>query len=228
MVNPVDPNITNLVLQQSIELAKDFVLQIVGPPARELGELLADQVRSFRFRNKIKILNKAREQLRESGIPPGKVPLKLLLPLLESGSLEEEESMVERWANLLANAANPSFVGDVKMGYIEVLKELSPTDALVLDRLYDYYHDQMHVRGEPTVVFPIEMDGAQLQTIAGVGKDDFERAMDNLFRLNLLTTGGALLVNPQPGEDFYSVTNNISIQFARFGYGFVSACRPGK
>jgi len=71
--------------------------------------MLADQVRSFPFKNQIKILNKARDNLEESGISPGKVPVKILVPLLDSGSSEEEESKIKRRANLLANAANPKY-----------------------------------------------------------------------------------------------------------------------
>lgn len=64
-----------------------------------------------------------------------------------------------------------------------------------------------------------------MREIASVEENNFEKAMDNLFRLNVLTTSGALLLNPQLGEKFYSEAGNITIQFTRFGYGFVAACR---
>lgn len=226
MANPADPDITKLVLQPSIELAIEFLLEIVSPPAQELGELLADQVRSWRFKNQIKILNKAKDKLKESGISPGKVPLKILVPLLDSGSLEEEESMTDRWANLLANAANPNLANDVKAAYIEVLKQLTPRDTLVLDRLYDYYNEQLtegkRRRAKPS---PIELDAAKLKEICGIEQEAFERAMDNLMRLNLITTPGALLVNAQLEEQFFSEPGAVQLQFARFGYDFVKVCR---
>ena len=71
---------------------------------------------------------------------------------------------------------------------------------------------------------PIELDGAELQAITHIEEPDFEKAMDNLFRLNLLTTSGALLMNPQIGKKFYSEPGQISIQFTRSGHGFVAAC----
>lgn len=226
MLMPIDKDPRELV-----ELAKEF-LQVISAPAKEIGELLADEVRSFRFSNQIRILNKARTKLRESGISAGKVPFRLLVPLLDSGSLEEEEAMLDRWANLLANAANPNRSGDIKLAYVEVLKQLSPIDAVVLDKLYDYYRNELSGRQQDILrqsytiqTLPIEIDGAHLRGMVGITREEFERAMDNLWRLNLVTTSGALLVNPQLHEEFYSQPANVSLQFTRFGYGFVSACK---
>jgi len=228
VTNQIDPDVTNLVLGASIKLAKEFLSKIVTPPAEELGELLADQVRWFRFSNQIRILNKARDKLSKSGISPHKVPLRILLPLLDNGSWEEEEDMIDRWANLLANAANPNYSSNVEIGYIETLKQLSPKEALIMDRLYAYYNERLaegKARGaEPSAV---EVPGAELQVMTGVEKRDFEIAMDNLYRLNLLSSPGVLWRAAQPEEDFYSGNKEIKIQFTRFGYSFVSACRAG-
>ena len=56
-----------------------------------------------------------------------------------------------------------------------------------------------------------------MREIASVEENNFEKAMDNLFRLNLLSTSGALLLNPQLSEKFYSEAGNITVQFTRFG-----------
>jgi hypothetical protein len=54
----------------------------------------------------------------------------------------------------------------------------------------------------------------------------FEKSIDNLLRLNLLGLGG-LLFGPAQGEPFYSTSKDIKVQLTRFGYRFVTACRPG-
>jgi len=220
MMNHIDPALSSKALTSAIELAKEFLLAMIKPAAQEVGELLADEVRSFRFNNQIKLLNKAKARLDNCGISPATVPLRILVPLLDTASWEEDDGMIDRWANLLANAANPNSRSNVQIGYVEVLNQLSPREALIMDTLYDYYSETVSKGQAPAI------EGAQLQTTAGIEQREFETAMDNLFRLNLLTTGGALLVNPQLGEDFYSKRSNTSIQFTRFGHSFVSACRP--
>ena len=44
----------------------------------------------------------------ELGVPPRAVPLKIIHPLLEACSLEEDEDLQSILANLLAGAANPN------------------------------------------------------------------------------------------------------------------------
>jgi len=217
MLNHIDPTVTDKAL---IEVATQFALAICKPVADEIGELLADPIRSFRLKNQVKLLNKVKAQLDNCGISPAHVAPRILMPLLDTASWEEDESMIDRWANLLANAANPNSRSNVQIGYVDALKQLSPREALVMDTLYDYYNETVSKGQAP------DIEGAQLQTTAGIEEREFETAMDNLFRLNLLTTSGALLANPQLGEKFYSKRSNTSIQFTRFGHSFVSACRP--
>ena len=178
--------------------------------------------------------SKAKKKFDEAGISPEKVPVKTLLPLLDAGSLEEDDQMLDRWANLLAAAANPEANGAFDVGYIEVLRQLSPTQALVLDRLHDYYNEMMarrepSDRSEPLYVVDtaqIEMSAIELMGISGVGTAEFENSMDNLVRLNLVTSSSAVLPNPEIREPYYSDPSTYyQAQFTRFGHAFVSACK---
>jgi len=134
--------------------------------------------------------------------------------------------MIERWANLLANAANPSRANDIKIAYIEVLNQLTPIDSLILDKFYDYHQEifiEDKTRGTKSLQ---ETDAGKLKEISGIEQEAFERSMDNLMRLNLLTTPGALLIKPQLDEQFYA-EGSVQIRFTRFGYDFISSCRVG-
>jgi hypothetical protein len=56
---------------------------------------------------------------------------------LIAGAQEEgREELMELWARLLASAMNPATRNDVRHSFIEVLKVMDPTDALVLAELY--------------------------------------------------------------------------------------------
>ena len=115
---------------------KGFLSKILGPASDELGMLLADRVRLWRFKQSFRIVGKAQALLSQRGIEPAKVSLKTLVPILEFGSLEEDESMQDRWAALLANAADPTPETSVPPAFPDILRQLSPEDAMVLDRIY--------------------------------------------------------------------------------------------
>jgi hypothetical protein len=61
--------------------------------------------------------------------------LKTLLPILESASLEDDEDLHDRWANLLANAA--AFDGRVHPSFTQILQGLTGSEAKFLDAIYE-------------------------------------------------------------------------------------------
>lgn len=136
-VDRIRRELTKQGIKAAAETAKNFLEKLLGPSIAELGELLADEVKFYRFKNQVRILLKAQESLRKAVVNPKKVPLKIVVPILEEGSLEEDESMSDRWASLLATAANPNSKISVQPSFPELLKELSPKEALILDKIYD-------------------------------------------------------------------------------------------
>lgn len=89
-------------LSKPIEEVTEFISLIIKPSAKEIGELFAGEFRYWRIRRGVSILQKTKKLLEDNGINPKKTSLKFFIPLLESGSLEEEEFMQNRWAMLLA------------------------------------------------------------------------------------------------------------------------------
>jgi len=96
-------DITSTVLEKGIDLVKDFLDKLIGPTIDETGLLIKDQISLWRFGNQIKILNKAKKYCEKHNIEPKIISLKLLCPLLENASLEEEEYLQDKWAILLSN-----------------------------------------------------------------------------------------------------------------------------
>jgi hypothetical protein len=62
---------------------------------------------------------------------------KILFPLLEGASFEEDENLHDMWAALLANAAWSENREVVRPGFIATLKQLSVDDAKLISRIYD-------------------------------------------------------------------------------------------
>ena len=96
-------DITSSVVEKGIDLAKDFLGKLISPAVEETGLLIKDQISSWRFKNQIKVLNKAKDYCEKHNIAPKQVSFKLICPLLEYASLEEEEILQDKWSILISN-----------------------------------------------------------------------------------------------------------------------------
>jgi hypothetical protein len=110
--------------------------RMLGPAADELAEMWRDQVRLYRYERQLKCVQKAERMAQEAGFTPQAVPPKILFPLLEGASFEENEDLHTMWAALLANAASPKDAGKVRPGFIALLTQMSPDEAAILNWIF--------------------------------------------------------------------------------------------
>jgi hypothetical protein len=103
-------------------------------PVRELAMWAADLIRSRRLPHQARLMMRAAEKIRQSGMPTHAVSDKMLRAILENGPLEDDESMQERWANLLANAVT-AVEGTIPPSFSTILSELEPIEAVAVDHL---------------------------------------------------------------------------------------------
>lgn len=96
-------NLKSSTIEKGLESAKNFLDKLIGPALEEVGLLLKDKIAFWRFRTQIKILNKAKDFCEKHNIQPKEISLKLLCPLLEYASLEDDELLQDKWAILLSN-----------------------------------------------------------------------------------------------------------------------------
>ena len=96
-------DITSSVAEKGLDLAKDFLGKLISPAIEETGLLIKDQISSWRFKNQIKVLNKGKDYCEKHNISPKQVSFKLICPLLEYASLEEEEKLQDKWSILISN-----------------------------------------------------------------------------------------------------------------------------
>lgn len=130
--HPLSDLVTSTGVPAILNTVRDFFEKLAGPAAEEMGLLVSDHVRAYRVQNQVTILNRAREFLTEAGLEPSSVPLRTLAPLLEGASLEEEETLRDMWAGLVANAATEDGVRRVPPAFPEIMRQLSPLDGLIL------------------------------------------------------------------------------------------------
>ena len=129
-------DITSTIAEKGIESVQNFLGKLLGPAATEVGFLLADKVRFYRFNNQIKIFSKVKERVEKNNLTLKQVSLKTIIPLLDFSSLEDNETLQEKWINLTVNFidANQKY-GSTIFPYL--LNQLTSEEVQILDNMYN-------------------------------------------------------------------------------------------
>jgi len=130
---------TNIDLRSStidkgIDLIKDFVEKLFGSSLEETGLIFSDRIRLLRLKNQIKILSRTEEICKKNNISINQINLKTLVPLLEYSSLEEDETLQEKWSNLLVNIIDSEKKYESSI-FPYILNQLTSNEVKVLETL---------------------------------------------------------------------------------------------
>ena len=162
------------------------------------------------------------EQLMSSigqSVPTKPIPLKLAIPLFQAASLEDDDYIQDMWAKLLVNASISERKIELRRAHIDILERLSPFEALILNKIYDFPVGSSGkveiVTGDLPHSVSFERDSQQE---AVQPNDDVMMALANLARLGCIilpTTWGG-------GVTFTIVYPTI------IGQSLISACKLGE
>jgi hypothetical protein len=175
---------------------------------QEIGQWLADVVRYRRASHQARLLMRAAEKIRASGLPASAVEDRLLRAVLEEGAFEDDERMQERWARLLASAATGV---TVPPAFPEILRQLEPIEARLLDELVRVRRPLLH--GQLTYIGHLS------------GVDGLEwRHLDNLERLQVANWQWHGPVNVPLPDDPAECGLDVEIYETQLGRALVDAC----
>jgi hypothetical protein len=208
----------------------DLLRKLAGPVAEELGLTLQDEVRVFRLKRRIRLLERVQQMLNEKGVEPQRVPLKILVPVIEGASLEEDDELQDRWAALLVNTAT---TGGAMPAAPEILRQLTSMDVFLLQVCFDHVVDAYRAPNkhryftastknvDPAIEKWKELTGEKY----GTRLPDFPRegppwvwgvTVDNVIRLGLL----------RPNVEYNDATGtHLMTVMTDLGYRFVELCQ---
>jgi hypothetical protein len=198
--------------------AGHFLAQLSGGALQEIRASWGDRVRARRMRTQIKLLEDAQDHLRRVGRDPREVKWNLLFPLLEAASLEDDPDMAARWAALLANAADPE-ASDVPPSFPDILGHLSPTNARVLDGVFDA------VVGTPRAREEVRIPGAGVRAVLGIDGATYALSVENLYKERLLKPTATKLSFTDNADTRYATDTVEQVMLTALGDAFVRACR---
>lgn len=119
-----------------VEKACTFLGAICMPAAEELGLWFQDKVRLWRLKNAISVIDKAKGRL-EFGAEGFRLEAhpKVVLGILDSCSLEEDDLLQEMWAGLIVSNCKDKDgkKEDSDILYVEMLKKLTSKQARILN-----------------------------------------------------------------------------------------------
>jgi len=118
-----------------------FIGRVFGGVFEDSLGMIGDAIKFKRIEFYERHVQKTKDNLKERGIDwqnsnLNPVPPKIAIPVFERASLEDNDELHTLWSNLLANAMDPNFRGDIKSRHVAILKEMEPLDLKILDACY--------------------------------------------------------------------------------------------
>ena len=183
--------------------------------------LLADQVKSWRFRNQVRILQKAEKIIDKKNIPIKEVPLKILVPLLEKSSLEENEDLQNKWVGLLVNYVDSRKKYRSTI-FPSLLSELSTNEIKCLD----YFNLRTRKESNTIIRFEdipnnLEIYGVELSNLIRLGLIGKMPPNINILPVELPLDGWDPDITPN--ATYHG--NDLRYQMTELGVEFLKACR---
>lgn len=133
--NRLKIDISSTAIEKGIDLAKEFLEKLILPPIEETGLLMKEKVTYWRFQNQVKMINKAREYCLKNNIQTKSISLKLLCPLIENASLEDDEFLQDKWAILLSNLVD-SEQNIENHVFPFLLGQISKSEFIILEKCF--------------------------------------------------------------------------------------------
>jgi len=202
----------------ALEKADKLCSAVFGEPVSELSGMVADRVKCWRLLQAIDLFEKAKKKCEERGIAMQPVAPKLAFPLLEYASLEDDATLKETWANLLANAMDPEFNGEIRYAFIEMIRNITGTDALILNE-----HYQTLLSPRPNDDVPVWKTACnvilrhnKIMKALEIDEDSYFVCIHNLLRLQCLSANHYAMAGSAP---------EVSLVYLNpLGIKFIEAC----
>jgi Abortive infection alpha len=169
--------------------AGGFLAKYIGRPLDVAMEIVTDRLRYIRLEQQVRLLVKANTilEIKGSTLQRRPVPLNLAIPILEDGSLQEDESLQDIWAQLLANAVDATSGVEIRRAFLTILNDLSPLDAKNLKKIYEVSDPIPHHGGIATFGLPHKAFARTFKDCHELALEtEIELSMRNLVRLGLV------------------------------------------
>ena len=172
-----------------------------------------DNMKLKRWKNAHKIIESAYDFMKKNGIKENHIPLKLGSQMLDKMSLEDNETIQEKWKNMLINASSGN--KKVSDNYPLILNQLSEKEVKILDFEYDI------------LLMTGGKNNASLWIIIkekfSITDNELKVYIDNLYRLVLIERIG--MSGIKSDGSYPLVEDKMKFRISDLGKSFIESCR---
>lgn len=216
---------TNNAIDKTAELSC-FIGKIFGAAIEDIGAITAQYTTYWRIRNALRLRDKLNNVINERGYTAlRELPLRIGLPLLDAALNEDNDTLQNLWANLLASAMAEKNSTSITKSYVETLKQLDIIDAELLNMVFMLQPDAIINKKVDYAYMGGDRNGVEMSV-----------AVHNLERLGLIDVHQS---NTEKCEEViitlrYFDKENKAIMFTMFvsltlfGFHFMRACTDKK
>lgn len=202
-----------------------FLNKVIGDAAVELGGALHDWARVFRYKNLLRLQDKVEDIHAARKLQGRIIPIapRFAIPLLQAASGEDEESLQDMWAGLIANATDPDQRITLRKIFTEILSSLEPLDAEIL----------RYLAGQGWLVHRDVPGGgitlAKLVSALRVEEKSIQISLQNLHRLGCVIDEYEATWDQIDTTSFGQRVTDPKATFrpSPLGFSLLEACDPG-
>lgn len=185
---------------KAIDAAREaggFIAKFIQGPLEQAAGIWTDKLKYVRWEQQIDLMNRANAKMAEVGLdnPSQPLPLKLAIPILQEGSMEDEEFLRDRWANLLVNAANGNSGVKVQPMFVSMLKDMTSLDIQNLTAIFavpipaDAVDIYVWPGDLPSSARVMDTTNDKADAAVNFMSEEVVLSLANLMRLGCITTG---------------------------------------
>jgi len=209
---------------ETAQKAGSFFAKVFKSPIGEISNIIHDKLRFVRWRRLVEMSDQVNNILKARGVTKTcALAPKLAIPLLEDSSLEDDDQIKLLWSKLLANALDPNFTDNIQYGFIEMIKNITSKEALLLKKMYETLEKQ-NLLSNLSKLSGHHIDKEQIIKMFNIDPEQYTVYAHNLMRLQLVAPAvisGGVLMGSNP---LSSYKGTDVIYLTALGVKFVEAC----
>ncbi len=201
-----------------------FFTRVFKEPISEISGMVHDKLRFVRWKRLLEISDEVNKILEERAVEDTRaVPPKIALPIFEEASLEEEPELQRLWNTLLANSMDPNFDGELRYGFIDMIKNITATEATLLNKFYEILKRENRITNLPEIT-NYHLKKNQLMQLLGVDETKYLLSIYNLMRMQCIAPailkGGVTI-----GDEVSTIYKGAdAVVLTPLGAKFIEAC----
>lgn len=118
-------------LGRPVDTACNLIEALLGEPFKIAGDALSDHVRMWQWKNRLRIMDRADEIMRQRAIQNREMNPEFLLPFVRECGDASSKSLQETWARLLTAAIENE--SNEHIAFVNTLRNLTATDVQVIN-----------------------------------------------------------------------------------------------